>query len=30
MEIRKEDTFLWVINQPINYKFFKDFTNHKQ
>ena len=29
LEIRKEATFLYVINNPIIYKFFKDFTNHK-
>ena len=28
-EIRKQVTFLEVINKPIIYKFFKDFTNHK-
>ena len=27
MEIRKKDTFPQVINNPIIYKFFKDFTN---
>ena len=30
LEIRKEATFLYVINNPIIYKFFKDFTNHKK
>ena len=28
LEIRKKATFLYLINNPINYKFFKDFTNH--
>ena len=30
LEIRKEATFLEVINKPILCKFFKDFTNHKK
>ena len=30
MEIRKKATFLKVINNPIIYKFFKDFTNLKK
>ena len=30
MEIRKKATFLQVINNPIIYKFFKDFTNLKK
>ena len=30
MEIRKEATFLEVINKPITYNFFKDFTNERK
>ena len=30
MEIRKKPTFLWVINNSIIYKFFKDFTNDRK
>ena len=30
LEIRKKATFLWVINNPIIYKFFKDVTNHRK
>ena len=30
LEIRKKVTFLYVINKPIIYKFFKDFTNHRK
>ena len=31
LEIRKKATFLWVIKKPIiYYKFFEDFTNHKE
>ena len=30
MEIRKKATFLSVINNPIIYKLFKDFTNQKK
>ena len=30
MKIRKKATFLWVINNPIIYNFFKDFTNHRK
>ena len=26
----KKVKFLWVINNPIIYKFFKDFTNHRK
>ena len=26
----KKATFFWVINNPIIYKFFKDFTNHRK
>ena len=29
-EIRKKVTFLLVINNPMIYKFLKDFTNHRQ
>ena len=28
--MRKTATFLQVINKPITYKFFKDFTNHRK
>ena len=28
LEIRKTTIFLWVTNNSIIYKFFKDFTNH--
>ena len=28
LEIRKNTIFLWVINYPISYKFFNNFTNH--
>ena len=30
MEIQKKSTFIWVINNPIIYKFFKDFSNHRK
>ena len=30
MEIRKEPRFLEVICKPIIYKFFKNFTNHRE
>ena len=30
LEIRKKATFLLLINNPIIYKFFKDFTNHRK
>ena len=30
MEIRKKAIFLQVINNPIIYKFFKDFTSHRK
>ena len=30
LEIRKKATFLYVINNPIIYKFFKDFINHRK
>ena len=30
MKISKKATFLWVINNTIIYKFFKDFTNHRK
>ena len=30
LEIRKKAKFLWVINNCIIYKFFKDFTNHRR
>ena len=30
MKIRKKATFLKVINNPIIYIFFKDFTNHRK
>ena len=30
MKISKKATFLWVINNPIIYKFFKDFTNYRK
>ena len=30
LEIRKKATFLWVINNPFIYKFFKDVTNHRK
>ena len=30
LEIRKKTTFLLVINNPIIYKFFIDFTNHRK
>ena len=30
LEIRKKVTFLLVINNPIIYKFLKDFTNHRK
>ena len=29
-EIGKKATFLLVTNNPIIYKFFKDFTNHRK
>ena len=30
LEIRKKTTFLSEINNPIIYKLFKDFTNHRK
>ena len=30
LKIRKKATFLKVISNPIIYKFFKDFTNHRK
>ena len=30
LEIRKKATFFYVINNPIIYKFFKDFTNYRK
>ena len=30
LEIRKKATFLWLINNSIIHKFFKDFTNHRK
>ena len=30
LEIRKKTTFLKVISNPIIYKFFQDFTNHRK
>ena len=30
LEIRKKVTFLWVVNNPIAYKFFKDFINYRK
>ena len=30
LEIRKKATFLYVINNPIIYKFFKNSTNHRK
>ena len=30
LEIRKKATFLLVINNPIIFKFFRDFTNHRK
>ena len=30
LEIRKKAIFLEVINNPIIYRFFKDFTNHEK
>ena len=30
LEIRKKATFMLVINKPVIYKFFKDFTNHRK
>ena len=30
LEIRKKTTFLYVINYPIIYKFFKDFSNYRK
>ena len=30
MDIREKATFFQVINNPITYKFFKDFTNHRK
>ena len=29
-ETIKKARFIWFINNPIIYKFFKDFTNHKK
>ena len=30
LKIRKKAAFLYVINNPITYKLFKDFTNHRK
>ena len=30
MEIRKKASFLQLIQNPIIYKFFKEFTNHRK
>ena len=30
MEIRKNVTFLYVINKSIIYKFFQDLTNNRE
>ena len=30
LEIRKKTTFLYVINNPIIHKFFKDLNNHRK
>ena len=30
LENRKKVTFIYVVNNPIIYKFFKDFTNRKK
>ena len=30
LEIKKKATFLYVINNPIIYTFFKDFTNYRK
>ena len=30
VEIRKKARFLYMVKKPINYKFFKDFTNYRK